>query len=316
MSESPCELFLMDLGPDSEVILDASGIFWNGRNLTNMDIAYVHGFSYMNPVIPSANTNKDWSSWQQDYLIDQQKDSFLYSVLAELERYGVTLINPPNVHLDNFMKPFLLEKLRRAGFLIPNLLCSNDMQSVKAFCSRNERTVWRPVSGRAAWQLFLDKQRDHLIRKDSPPVLLAEAVKGPFVRGFLYDDEPLLMLKCHSPDPTPPERLERFHHMECFETQDALKRLSTVTGARWALVHFVLTEKGPWIYDIDVDPILDWLPDVYRKDVTAMLAARLVGRKDKGCVTVEKNTPRERPTLFLRQMLRILFEFEKSKYGS
>jgi hypothetical protein len=282
----------------------------------DLDVAYVHGFSYMNPVVPSPVREKDWSVWQADYLIEQQKFSFLYSLFTELERGGVKLINSPKVHLKNFAKPTFLQGLKRSGFLTPKLLCTNDMESVMKFCSQNDRTVWRPTSGRAAWQLFLEKQRQYLIKKNSPPILLAEAADGPLLRGYIFDGEALLILKNSVPDPNPPEKLEQFSHMECDEINDELRGLASKTAITWALVHFVLKEGRPCIFDIDVDPILNWLPEFYRKYLTEKLAHRLAGIKYKTILAGEENLPNERPTIFLRRMLQILFEFERSKYGS
>lgn len=114
---------------------------------------------------------------------------------------------------------------------------------------------------------------------------------------------------------TNPEKLEQFSHMECDEINDELRGLASKTGIPWALVHFVLKEGRPCIYDVDVDPILNWLPAIYRKYLTEKLAHRLAGIKDKTTFAEKENLPNERPTIFLRRMLQILFEFERSKYG-
>lgn len=310
-----CEFYNLSINPVDEVSLDKSHISWNGSNLEELDIAYIHGFCFMNPVIPSTDDEKDWSLWQPDYLVEQQKYSFLLSTFKELKRRGVTLINPPDAHIQSFMKFSLLEQLSRSDFSVPELLCSNHMPTVKEFCSNNELTLWRPATGKATWQMFLDKQRDHLIKEDTPPVLLAEGKNGPLIRGFFYNGKPLLMLKFGRPQPSPPEKLEQFSLFEDYGIAEKLKHLNESLGAKWLLVFFIINEGKPWIYDIDVDPILDWLPDLYRKYLIKQLAYSMAGIEKERLLPEDIDSPVERPVFFLRRMLQILFEFEKSKYG-
>ncbi|MBW1801432.1 MAG: hypothetical protein JRJ85_11985, partial [Deltaproteobacteria bacterium] len=281
MAEVQCDFFDVAFHADDDVSLDRSGLYWNGRNLLELDVAYIHGFSFMNPVVPSMDEERDWSVWQADYLIEQQKYSFLFSIFKELKRNGVMVINPPDSHVRNFMKPSLLEHIRRSGFSVPELLCSNDMQTVNRFCSQNEFTLWRPATGRAAWQLFLDKQKTHLIKRDAPPVLMAEGIEGPLVRGYFYDGKPVLMLEFNPPHRVPPERLEQFSHVEHPRVAEELGGLSDVLEAPWILVFFVLKDDRPWIYDVDMDPILDWLPDAYRAHVIMKLANVLAGVEEE-----------------------------------
>lgn len=311
-----CDFFNLSLSGEDDISVLDSGVYWNRRNITDLDVAYIHGITYMNPIIPDADKDQDWSVWQADYLIKQQKFSFLFSLFEELHRRGVVLVNPPRTHVQNFMKPFLLERLRNLGFTVPRLICSNHMPSIVDFCNQIEKVVWRPTTGRAVWQLFLDKQRISLIRPDSPPVLVAQCIEGPLIRGYLYDGMPLLFLKFSAPDPGPPERLESIWSVDCSEVVEVLQRLTVETGMRWAQVSFVFSDGKPWIYDIDPDPILEWLPDVYKDNLIAKLSYMIAGEKDKAIDLSSTTHPEERPVMLLRRMLRILFEFEKVKYPS
>jgi hypothetical protein len=190
------------------------------------------------------------------------------------------------------------------------------MPSIIDFYQKVEKVVWRPATGRAVWQLFLDKQRISLVSPDSPPILVAECIEGPLIRGYLYDGVPLLFLKFSAPDLGPPERLESVWSVDCSEVVEVLQRLTVETGVRWAQVSFVFSDGKPWIYDIDPDPILEWLPDAYKDNLIAKLSYMIAGEKDKAIDLPATTQPEERPTMFLRRMLRILFEFEKVKYSS
>lgn len=295
------------------ISLDATEIFWDDQPLTGFDRIWIHGFSYANPVIPDATLQRDWSVWQIDYLTGQQEYAALFSLFEELARRGVVLFNPPRIHLDNFMKFALLEELRRTGFPIPPLLCSNDRDEVDLFCQPFPTVVWRLPTGRSAWQLFQNKQRDALIDPGKPPVLLAEGLPGSLVRAYLLNGRIVLALQCASPQHTPPlESLEHLSPVTCSDEQVAvLQRLTKEWGINWVVVTFVPSAHDLWIYDLDPDPILDWLPGIYQDSLLTLLAEGMLGLN---------HTPRpllpaqERPNMFLRRMMKILFELEYSKY--
>lgn len=299
------------------VALDETGVYWDDVNVTELDIAYLHGFSYTYPVAPAPLGQIDWSLWQIDHLLEQQKSSFILSAFTEMERHGVKLLNPPKLHLKNFSKADLLESLRQADFPVPKMVCTNDMEATQAFIQdvNVNRVVWRPATGRAAWQLFRDKQREYLISTERPPVLLAEIIEGPLIRGYLINGSPLLCLNRYPPACIlHAETLESFRAMDCPEVHGELQRLAAYLSLRWGQVSFVLREGQAWIYDVDVDPIFCQVPNIVQE--------RLVDGLARGCLGMEQkleplpDTPHARPTLFLRRMLFPLFEFEHMKYSN
>ncbi len=306
--------FDMSLKEGPPVAISDSALRWNGVDLCGLSVAFLHGFSYMNPVVPSDPADGDYSVWRTDYLSDQQRYSFLFSLFTEMARRGVRMVNPPDVFLQYFMKPFSLESIAKAGFFVPETLCTNDADSVAAFCRRHEAIVWRPATGRAAWQPFREKQRRNLIRRDAPPLLLAESMDGPLVRCYLYDGKPLLFLKYDAPSGAPPERLERFWAADFPDLHDELRRFSESLDLSWAMVMFVVSGGKMWIYDVDPDPVLEWLPAEFRDHLVRRLAAELAGQSPPETGLVEEGHTRQRPAFFLRRMLRILFEIESIKY--
>jgi hypothetical protein len=306
---------VFDLSPSAfmAATIADTGVYWDGVNVAQLKTAYIHGFSYANPVIPPALPDTDWSVWQVHDTAQQQSYSFAHSAFGELARRGVTVVNPPAVHVQNFMKVDLLEDLRQAGLRVPELLCTNDADAAQAFAERVGRAVWRPTTGRAAWQLFGDKQREHLFLPDKPPILLAEAVTGPLIRAYVLAGRPALYLKRTPPADVPiPERLEALQAVDRPGLDEPVQRLVQTLGLSWGQVFFVLSEDRPYVYDVDVDPILDWLPDEHREALTDGLARSLLGLEFvKPEVSSE---PQARPTLFLRRMLRAVFDLETAKY--
>lgn len=299
------------------VAVAEEGVFWDGVNVADFDLAYIHGWDYSNPILPRVLGSVDWSLWQADYLTDQQQASFLYSVFSELERRGVRLFNPPATQVRNFLKVDLLERLREAGLDVPRMLCTNDMEETKTFVARlrPRPTAWRPVTGRAAWQLFLDHQREVLISPRKPPILLAEGINGLLIRAYVLNGQPLLCLKRNAAVNTwNAEALEVFQAVECPEVvSEALARAAEAISLRWGVILFVLEEERAWFYDVDADPLFDELPAVFRKRLTEGLARGFLDQT-LDALPALPDTPQPRPTLFLRRMLHLLFEFERQKY--
>lgn len=297
------------------VAVDETGVYWDDVNVGQLDKAYMHGFSYASPVVPEPLGDIDWSVWQTHHIAQQQRTSFIYSAWQEMERSNVKLFNPLRTQVQSFMKADLLEDLREAGLRVPRMVCTNHMETAHAFVTEVEHTLWRPSTGRAAWQLFLEKQRDHLITPTKPPILLAELVEGLLIRCYLLEGKPLLCLKRTAPVCLPMEALELLEATECPAVYRELQRVAEVIPMGWGQVLFILKDEQAWIYDVDADPIYDWLPDVYQQRLTDGFAMGLLGMAPETPLrSALPDTPQPRPTLFLRRMLQILFEFEYKKY--
>ncbi|WP_320170672.1 hypothetical protein [Maridesulfovibrio sp.] len=314
LAETGVDAFFFDMGlpPEERVCLYETGARWNDIELTELNYAYVHGFSFQSPVVPNHGGERDWSVWQADYPAQQQKYSFLHSLFTRLERHGVRMITPVEALQAMFAKHHLLQNLSRDGFSVPEMLVTNVPQEAEKFCEKHEIVIWRPQNGKAAWQLCLEKQRTAIIHPDLPPPILASAIKGPVVRSWIFNGNPLLTLRSAPPSAAVPERLEQLSTFDSSPFEKELSRLAETLGAPWFQVLFVPQGKHLWIYDIDTDPIYDWLPEIYADTLTNNLVAGLVGTP---AAQKNEDSSAKRPAIFLRRMLRILFDFENCKYG-
>lgn len=299
----------MDRGDFS---LDADRLELAGIDLAALEAVWVHGFSYENPVIPRPETRQEWSVWQVDYLSQQQRYSALFSLLEELARRGVKLFNAPQAYIQSYRMFSFLEELRSLGFLVPKLVCTNDPDAAGEFMHEHDPVIWRLATGRSAWQLFREKQVRAFVHPSKPPVILGEAVSGPLQRAYLLNGKVVSCIESRSPRFTPPlETLEVLWEVSCAQSAQDLESLAQRTGLEWAVVSFVPGQDGPLIFDCDPDPVLDWLPPVQQGYILDILAGFLSG---KPTVAVEPpQFDQERPSLFLRRMMGILFQFEASK---
>jgi hypothetical protein len=210
-----------------------------------------------------------------------------------------------------------LERLGLAGVPVAAVISTNDPVEAERFCAIQAAAqvpvVWRTATGRCAWQLFRDRQRQHLIAADKPPVMLAPVVPGLLRRAFVVDGQTVLTVQWAAASADSLERFEQFHVVDPASSVssiggDALAAL----GIRWGSVLYVAAPAGPVIYDVDADPLVTDLPAPLRDHLLACLAAGLAGERPPvyaGAPVVE------RESLFLRRMLRIQFDMEQTKFA-
>lgn len=314
LSAAPCPLLDATLPPQVPVELSAAGIHWGGVAVHRLEALFVCGIDFEEPQVPREVASAEWGVWQIDYLVDQQRASFVSSVLREAARRGVRVVNRWEALHAGFSRPALLTALARAGCKVPPWLCSNDMEAVKRFCAGQEAVAWRPAAGRARWQLFLDKQREALVDPKKPPVLIARHPDRELVRAFVCAGEVLLAFECAPP------RIDGFEHMEEVRACDpgpaaaALERIPALLGAEWAQVSYVPNGDSPIVYDVDVDPRYGWLPAAWRDYLEERLARKLLGLPAPTPAELPLPAPAERDSLFVRRMLVSLHEMEATKY--
>ena len=304
------------LEPGQRVVLDAEGVSWNGVRLERLDALYIHGFRYEDPVLPPADPACDWSLWQTGSVIRQQSYSFLYSVLSRLEQLGgPRLYNPPSAEVAAFDRLGQLDRLALAGFAVPSRLAGNDDGTVAAFQRRHDGVVWRPVTGRAAWQWFQDRQRQHLVGPERPPVLLAAVTPGRLLRAYVLDGQVALVLATLPPNRDGLERLETMIPVTDLppEFLATIGRAVSTLVVRWAAALVTDGSDAPVFYDLDPDPEPGDLPPPFEAHLNHCLAAALTATPLPA--PSFGPDPAERPALLLRRMLAIQFDMERSKYA-
>ncbi len=297
------------------VSLSRDEIYWDGVDVSRLQTAYVRAFSYNNPVIPPPMEDTDWSVWQFEYICEQQKSSFLYSALSEMNRRGVRMSNMPGVYLDVSMKTDLLERIRSADIQVAKLICTNLREEADRFAEENEHVLWRPVTGRAAWQLCMPRQMDALIDTDKTPVLLAAIEPGMLLRCYICNGEPVLCLKYGIPEQTPLERLEVFQAVEDSAFYPRLRAVAAVPEMLWGAIHCVVEDDEITVYDIDADPVLSAMPPEVEDYLCLCLAHGLLGNSAPAADAI-MDTALVRSLPFLRRMLTVLFDIERSKYAT
>ncbi len=306
--------FDLHLNGGQAVALGRDTLQFAGVDLSGLRYAYIHGFRYQYPVLPRPLGDADWSLWQSGHVRDQQKYSYLLSMLQELERRGVRLYNGLSGLKSNFMKYEQLQQLRRLGLAVPPMLCTNDAQQAAQFCERHTQTVWRPATGHAAWQICGPRQRLHLLDPAKPPVILAAIHDGPMVRSYVIEGQPVLNLQNRAPGFYPVETLETFWEDTAVDLQTTARQVTDALQLGFFTATVVVAGDSRWIYDVNADPVLLDLPPAFRDYLLQALALGLSGRLTTAARLTPPDQPQQRDTLFLRRMLTALFDMEASKH--
>jgi hypothetical protein len=313
-TDAPAHRFSVDPTAAEPAAVDGAAISWDGVRLDQASAVFVTGFRYEDPVLPPAGVEADWSLWQARHVLRQQGYSFCWSFFSRLEAAGVKLYNPPSVLLDLFCRQRPLDMLRAAGLPAAAVAVTNDPATAEAIQGRGGVTVWRPATGRAAWQVFRDKQRRHLIAADKPPVMLATAAPGPVLRVYVVNGAVALVLIAAPPAHEGVERFEVFKSLDpaSIVGVDVVGAAAEKLGLNWGVFTVVAGESGVTIFDVDPDPVIADLPAALREHLTEALACGLSGAPLPAPPT---DAAEQRETLLLRRMLTIQFEMEATKHA-
>jgi hypothetical protein len=314
-TDAPAHRFSVDPTAAEPAAVDGAAVSWGGVRLDRASAVFITGFRYEDPVLPPvAGVEADWSLWQARHVLRQQGYSFCWSFFSRLEAAGVKLYNPPSVLLNLFCRQRPLDMLRAAGLPAVATTVTNDPAAAEAVQGRGGVTVWRPATGRAAWQVFRDKQRRHLVAADKPPVMLVTAAPGPVLRVYVVNGAVALVLIAAPPAHEGVERFEVFKSLDPASVPGVavVSAAAEKLGLNWGVFTVVAGENGVTIFDVDPDPVIADLPVALREHLTEALACGLSGAPLPPPPT---DTAEQRETLLLRRMLTIQFEMEATKHA-
>lgn len=140
---------------------------------------------------PAETTEELIARSDRAYAAGRERRSFLFSVIAALERAGTVFVNPPNQFSQHFLKLEQLQRLREARIPVPRSLGTNDPEAVLEFaCSVHGDIVYKPVAGgglcRRVTEDDLRLERLRLLAR--APVLFQEEIAGLNLRSYVVED--------------------------------------------------------------------------------------------------------------------------------
>jgi len=165
-----------------------------GRSLDSARCAYVKSMHLSLPVIdPEAMPESAFTTWQERYVAERERYSFVTAVLRGLSANGRTVVNPIESIELHFLKLHQLEVLRGHGLPVPSTLATSDPAAVRAFAARHASVVYKPFCGGAAVQRLLaeDLTDERLSALTHCPVLFQEERVGRELRVYVLNGEPV-----------------------------------------------------------------------------------------------------------------------------
>lgn len=126
-------------------------------------------------------------------LINQLREyrGLVMSVLNDVARRGVPVVNPPEAMSVHGLKPYQCATFDDAGLPVPETLTTNDPARVESFVERVGEAIYKPVAGgghaRAVTPSTLSAER--LERLENAPVQFQERLSGTNYRLFVVDGE-------------------------------------------------------------------------------------------------------------------------------
>lgn len=124
--------------------------------------------------------------WYRSGKKQEERATFAYSALADLELGGVPMVNPVVASWPYDHKPLQLAALLRAGLPVPPTLITNDAGAACAFDdawrAAGRETIVKPAAGGAAALLVDDIVRAQLHAHTSAPAIFQRRARGRDVR--------------------------------------------------------------------------------------------------------------------------------------
>lgn len=181
--------------PDDEPLAFEDGaVRYRGERLDDVGVFYVKSIQLRVPTPdPVELPRRNFPSWLDRYTAERERHSFLASVIGSLDDGGRAFVNPlaaVDLHLKKLEQ---LARLRELGVPVPSTLATSDPEAVLAFADRHGSLIVKPLSGGALVERVTPAmlEPEHLATLAHCPALLQEEVRGPEVRAFLLEGEPV-----------------------------------------------------------------------------------------------------------------------------
>ncbi|MBK7860434.1 MAG: hypothetical protein IPJ65_17840 [Archangiaceae bacterium] len=165
-----------------------------GAKLDGVGCAYLKSMHVSLPMIDAeAMPESAFVTWQERYVAERERYSFVAAVLRGLTAEGRTVVNPLESIDLHFLKLHQLRLLAAAGLPVPSTLATSEPARVRAFAARHRSVIYKPFAGGAAARRLLpeDLADDRLAELAHCPVLFQEERVGDEFRVYVLDGQPV-----------------------------------------------------------------------------------------------------------------------------
>ncbi|RKH46840.1 ATP-grasp domain-containing protein [Corallococcus sicarius] len=274
-----------DRVPDSAALSWEDGeVLWDGECLSDLRSFYIKAIRLSLPV-PEAEalSARNFPRWQEQYLAERERQSFLHSVLRSLNRRGVSFINPLEAVELHYLKLHQLALLRRHKIPVPASLGTASPDAVREFVARHGAVIYKPLGGGALVQKMgeADLTDERLQLVANCPVLFQEQIVGDEFRAYVLDGEPVAAFRIPTEgvvdarqnlDKVTPGRLPKEAWELCLRGAKALGMVFTAVDLR-------RTKEGAFVaLEFNPTPAISFFDDPRDGKVITRLASYLVAK--------------------------------------
>ncbi len=297
---------LADIPRSASLTWGTDGIRLEGRNLLDMDAAYLRRTGRRLPdalaygTAPPSMPEKAWMAYRRQALAALRLEHtamVVRTALVDTLARQRTVVNPPALQRLHRLKPLLLERLRQAGVPVPASATGTDRDRLTAFAttaslqgagagdsratihSREVRptVVTKPLAGIYKTRAFDPENPDAHPWHDRPALLQAFA-DGDVVRGFVLDGRLLAaarILHRGTVDSSESQTGIATVNLPPKAEQAAL-RAARAVGARFCGLDLVHGQDETWVIDVNLSPMFVAFSRLSRHDIAADLADYLL----------------------------------------
>jgi len=132
-----------------------------------------------------------FDTWKEEYIAETERNSFLCSVLRDLELKGKRIVNPLTCFDLHFIKLYQISLLQSHGIPVPKTMITYLPEEVLKFRETVGPLIYKPCAGGASCHRLEDqdltKERLELLK--NAPVLFQECVEGDNIRVYMVGNE-------------------------------------------------------------------------------------------------------------------------------
>ena len=271
--------------PESATLTWERGeVRYQGERLDDVRSFYIKRLQLSLPLPdPAGLPDRNFPTWQEQYIAERERHSLLQSVLRSLNQKGRTFVNPFETLELHYLKLHQLALLQRARVPVPASLGTCDPEAVRDFVHKHGSVIYKPLGGgalvRRITQEDLTDERLQLL--GNCPVLFQEEIKGDEFRAYVLDGEPVAAFRI--PTEGVVDARQNLHQVRPARLPEEAWKLC-IRGARalgmvFTAVDLRRDKEGRFVaLEFNPTPAISYFDDPRRGKVISRLAGYLVAK--------------------------------------
>jgi glutathione synthase/RimK-type ligase-like ATP-grasp enzyme len=271
--------------PESATLTwERGAVRYQGERLDDVRSFYIKRVQLSLPIPePAALPARNFPTFQEQYVAERERQSFLQSVLRALNRPGRSFVNPFETIELHYLKLHQLELLRRHKVPVPPSLGTCDPQAVRDFVREHGRVIYKPLGGGALVQRVTeaDLTDERLQLLGNCPVLFQAEIQGDEFRAYVLDGEPVSAFRI--PTEGVVDARQNLHQVRPARLPEEAWKLC-IRGARalgmvFTAVDLRRDKEGRFVaLEFNPTPAISFFEDPKRGKVISRLAEYLVAK--------------------------------------